>query len=117
MGLGGVRRSGDRQTTLIPLGENALAGGSLTSVGLRPPSVSLPPAHSHPDCRSPLTLIGARHFGPPFVRGVRLLPMGELTQGTADYLGAPSGNARPRVPEIFQSTSAILLPEPRGNGV
>ena len=29
---------------LIPLGKNALAGGSLTSVGRRPPSVSLPPA-------------------------------------------------------------------------
>jgi hypothetical protein len=27
-----------------PLGKNALAGGSLTSDGLRPPSVSLPPA-------------------------------------------------------------------------
>jgi hypothetical protein len=33
----------DRQTPSAPAGENATAGGSLTSVGLRPPSVSLPP--------------------------------------------------------------------------
>ena len=49
----------DRQTTSVPWGKRA-AGGSLTPVGLRPPSVSQPPAHSHPDCRSPLTLIVAR---------------------------------------------------------
>jgi hypothetical protein len=35
------------------------AGDSLTTVGLRPPSVSLSPALSHPDCRSVLTLIVA----------------------------------------------------------
>src|SRR6266545_4918927 len=42
----------DRQTASAPWGKRA-AGGSLTTVGLRPPSVSLPP--------SPLTLIVARH--------------------------------------------------------
>jgi len=45
----------DRQTASAPWGKRA-AGGSLTTVGLRPPSVSLPRRHSHPDCRSPLTL-------------------------------------------------------------
>ena len=38
--------------------------GRLTTVGLRPPSVSLPRRHSHPDCRSILTLIVAGHRGP-----------------------------------------------------
>jgi hypothetical protein len=56
-------RSG-RHTTLIPPGENALAGGSLTSVGLRPPSSAYPRRHSHPDCRSLLTLIAARQLTP-----------------------------------------------------
>ena len=36
--------------------------GSLTTIGLRPPSVSYRRRHSHPDCRSLLTLIVARHF-------------------------------------------------------
>jgi len=35
----------DRQTG----SEKLAAGGGLPSVGLRPPSVSPPPAHSHPD--------------------------------------------------------------------
>jgi hypothetical protein len=44
-----------------PPGEKRAAGDSLTSVGLRPPSVSLPPRrHSHLDCRWPLILIVAR---------------------------------------------------------
>jgi hypothetical protein len=42
----------------------------LTTVRLRPPSVSPPPAHSHPDCRSPLTLIVARQ--PALLDCVRL---------------------------------------------
>ena len=50
----------DRQTPSIQCGKNALAGDRLTSVGLRPPSVSRPPAHSHLDCRCSLTLIVAR---------------------------------------------------------
>ena len=33
----------DRQTTSVPWGKRA-AGGTLATVGLRPPSVSLPPA-------------------------------------------------------------------------
>jgi len=36
--------------------------GSLTTIGLRPASVSYRRRHSHPDCRSLLTLIVARHF-------------------------------------------------------
>ena len=46
----------------------------LTTVGLRPPSVSQPRRHSHPDCRSLLTLIVAQHvpipevIPPPFSR-------------------------------------------------
>src|SRR5206468_11677179 len=48
----------DRQTASAPWGKRA-AGGSLTTVGLRPPFVSLPPAPfssylslaSHLDCR------------------------------------------------------------------
>jgi len=35
----------NRQTS----SEKLAAGGGLSSVGLRPPSVSPPPAHSHPD--------------------------------------------------------------------
>src|SRR6195256_4197094 len=51
--------------TSVPWGKRA-AGGSLPTVGLRPPSVSRPRRHSHPDCRSPLTLIVARQ--PPSAR-------------------------------------------------
>ena len=51
----------DRQTTTVcPLGKTRPPGGSLTSVGLRLPPSAYPRRHSHPDCRSPLTLIVAR---------------------------------------------------------
>ena len=48
----------DRQTASVPTPSGKRAAGlGLTTVGLRPPFVSLPRRHSHPDCRSPLTLL------------------------------------------------------------
>jgi hypothetical protein len=41
--------------------EKSEASGGLLPDGLRPPSVSPPEAHSHPDCRWSLILIVARH--------------------------------------------------------
>ena len=44
-----------------PGGRSRRGAGRLTTVGLRPPSVSLPRRSSHPDCRCLLTLIVSRH--------------------------------------------------------
>ena len=44
----------------LPQWEKCAAGDGRPSLGLRPRSVRPPPAHSHPDCRSRLTLIVAR---------------------------------------------------------
>jgi hypothetical protein len=52
-----------RRRLSVPWGKRARRGGSLTSVRLRPPSVTLPRRHSHPDCRWPLILIVARQTG------------------------------------------------------
>ena len=48
------------RTRQSPLGKTRRRG-RLTTVGLRPPFVSQPRRHSHPDCRSLLTLIVAQH--------------------------------------------------------
>jgi hypothetical protein len=50
----------DRQTALTQR-EKCAARARRPSLGLRPRLVRLAPAHSHPDCRCCLTLIGARH--------------------------------------------------------
>ena len=50
------------RTRQSPLGKTRRRG-RLTTVGLRPPFVSQPRRHSHPDCRSLLTLIVAQHRG------------------------------------------------------
>src|SRR5580704_4478788 len=50
----------DRQTALTQR-EKCAARARRPSLGLRPCFVRLAPAHSHPDCRCCLTLIGARH--------------------------------------------------------
>src|SRR5580704_4321366 len=49
----------DRQTALTQR-EKCAARARRPSLGLRPRFVRLAPAHSHPDCRCCLTLIGAR---------------------------------------------------------
>ena len=51
------------RTRQSPLGKTRRRG-RLTTVGLRPPFVSQPRRHSHPDCRSLLTLIVAQHLPP-----------------------------------------------------
>jgi len=43
------------RTRQSPLGKTRRRG-RLTAVGLRPPCVSQPRRHSHPDCRSLLTM-------------------------------------------------------------
>ena len=52
----------DRQTALTQR-EKCAARARRPSLGLRPRFVRLAPAHSHPDCRCCLTLIGARQCG------------------------------------------------------
>ena len=55
------------RTRQSPLGKTRRRG-RLTTVGLRPPFVSQPRRHSHPDCRSLLTLIVAQQpFAPNWV--------------------------------------------------
>src|SRR6202049_2378519 len=49
----------DRQTALTQR-KKCAARARRQSLGLRPCFVRLAPAHSHPDCRCCLTLIGAR---------------------------------------------------------
>jgi hypothetical protein len=51
------------QSDLVPWRERALAGDSLTSVGLRPPPSAYPRRNSHPHCRCSLILIVARAAG------------------------------------------------------
>jgi hypothetical protein len=49
------------------------------------------------------TATARMRFGPPFVRGVRLLPMAELTQGLADYWAHLKQGARVRGSPKFSS--------------
>jgi hypothetical protein len=60
----------DRQTALTQR-EKCAARARRPSLGLRPRLVRLAPAHSHPDCRCCLTLIGARQSSAVSLTGSR----------------------------------------------
>jgi hypothetical protein len=61
-------------------------GSSLITVGLRPPSSAYPRRHSHPDCRSPLTLIVAQHDSTGHVADVDPDQAQELLDHIFDHL-------------------------------
>jgi hypothetical protein len=92
------------RTRQSPLGKTRRRG-RLTAVGLRPPCVSQPRRHSHPDCRSLLTMIVARQsclvcnqaFAPQDGGDILkyfLVLRGKHTSGEALLSGEPQNDLR-----------------------
>ena len=89
------------RTRQSPLGKTRRRG-RLTTVGLRPPFVSQPRRHSHPDCRSLLTLIVAQQAPAINVSGqIAFVETGDVMK-PFDFHGlhispAKRGQALPRI--------------------
>jgi hypothetical protein len=72
-------------------GEKRAAGDGRPSLGLRPRSGRPPPALSHPDCRSRLTLIVARQVIPDHALGAPVLLALSLCTCCRHYPGTATG--------------------------